>query len=186
MICALVEEGSKVLDLGCGEGDLLKMLQDRRKALGVGVEVSEKKVYECIHKGLSVYHDDIDKGLADFPDRSFDYVILSETLQEVHKPRLVLREMLRVGKKGIVSFPNFGFWRGRCRMFFLGRSPITRTLPFDWYETPNIRFLTIKDFYRFCGRERIQIARSVFLRQEKEISLFPNLLADSALLVLSG
>ena len=186
IICHIVEEGCKVLDLGCGEGDLLKLLGDRRKVQGTGVEVSEQKVYECIHKGLSVHHGDIDEGLSDYPDKSFDYVILSETLQEVHKPRLVIKDMLRVGKKGIVSFPNFGFWKGRLQLLFLGRSPMTQTLPFDWYETPNIHFFTIKDFFHFCERERVQVVQSVFIYKGREITLLPNLLADSALFILGG
>lgn len=183
VICDIVEPGSRVLDLGCGEGDLLKMLQERRQAQGAGVEVSEEKVYACVGKGLSVHHGDIDEGLADFPDRSFDYVILSETLQEVRKPAWVFQEMLRVGRKGIASFPNFGYWTARWNML-LGRAPITETLPFEWYEGPNVKFLTIYDFIRFCQQKNYTIDCAHYFCQGKPVTLFPNLLADSALFVI--
>ncbi|MBN2325896.1 MAG: methionine biosynthesis protein MetW [Candidatus Omnitrophica bacterium] len=183
IICGLVEENSRVLDLGCGEGNLLKMLHEKRHADCAGVEVSEDKVYACVSKGLSVHHGDIDVGLADFPDNSFDYVILSETLQEVRKPALVFQEMLRVGRKCIVSFPNFGIWSARWQLL-MGRSPVTDTLPFEWYEGPNIQFLTINDFIRFCEHKHYAIDQAHYFRRGKSISLFPNLLADSALFVL--
>lgn len=183
VICGIVEPGSRVLDLGCGEGTLLKMLQERCQIEGAGVEVSEEKVYACISKGLAVHHGDIDEGLADFPDKSFDFVILSETLQEVHKPALVFQEMLRVGHKCIVSFPNFGHWTARWQLL-LGRTPITDTLPFEWYEGPNIQFLTIWDFFRFCSKKQYTIDQSRFFRKGKPIRCLPNLRADSALFVL--
>ncbi len=185
LICQIVEEGSKVLDLGCGEGDLLKKLQERKKAQCTGVEVSDDKVYECISKGLTAYHGDIDEGLEDFPDKTFDYVILSETLQEVRKPKLVIAEMLRVGRRGIVSFPNFGYWKSRCQLFFFGRAPITEALPFDWYDGPNIQFLSIKDFYRFCDKENHQIVQKIFMTKGRIVKIMPNLLAESALCVLA-
>lgn len=185
-ICDIVEVGSKVLDLGCGEGDLLKLLQEKRNVTGAGVEVSEEKVYSCIHKGLmSVHHGDIDEGLADYPDHSFDYVILSETLQEVRKPALVIDEMLRVGRKGIVSFPNFGYWPARLQLFFLGRAPVTQSLPYEWYEGPNIQFFSIKDFIHFCRKKPHTIVRSIYFLNGREIRILPNLRADSALFVLS-
>ena len=186
LICSIVEEGSKVLDLGCGEGNLLKRLKEQKGITGAGVEVSEEKVYACIHKGLmAVHHGDIDTGLADYPDKSFDYVILSETLQEIHKPALVIGEMLRVGKKGIVSFPNFGYWRARMQMFFLGRAPVTKALPYEWYEGPNIQFLTIKDFLRLCTIKSHPIVQSVYFCHGKKITFMPNLRANAALFVLS-
>ncbi len=185
LICNIVEEGSKVLDLGCGKGDLLHLLQEQKNVQGTGVEVSEEDVCECIHKGLSVHHGDIDEGLADYLDQSFDYVVLSETLQEIHKPLLVFREMLRVGKKGIVSFPNFGYWRARCQLFFLGRAPVTKSLPYKWYETPNIHFFTIKDFLTFCEKEQFNIVRSFYIKHRKLQNFMPNLFAEAALFVLT-
>ena len=185
IICHLIEDGSKVLDLGCGGGELLHRLKEKKKVKGTGVEVSEKLVYECFRKGLSVHHGDIDEGLADFPERSFDYVILSETLQEIHRPLLVFREMLRVGQKGIVSFPNFGYWRARSQLFFLGQAPMTKTLPHSWYETPNIHFFTIKDFYHFCEQEDFHIIQSFYVKRNKPVKWFPNLRAEAALCVIA-
>jgi methionine biosynthesis protein MetW len=184
IICDIVEEGSKVLDLGCGGGDLLYLLKERKKVRGTGVEVSEEMVYECIRKGLSVHHGDVDEGLADYPDKSFDYVILSETLQEVRHPLLVFKEMLRVGKKGIISFPNFGYWRVRFQLFFQGKAPVTTTLPYNWYDSPNIHFFTIKDFICFCEHVDFTIVQSFFVKGEKKITFLPNLCAEAALFVI--
>ncbi len=185
MIVDLVEPKTKVLDLGCGEGDLLIRLEEEKNVEGRGVEVADEKVYKCISRGLAVHHGDIDEGLKDYPDKSFDYVILSETLQEVRRPYLVIEEMLRVGKKGIVSFPNFGYWIPRLQLLFYGRAPITKTLPFEWYDGPNIQFFTIKDFIRFCQQKNINIVQSVFLKEGKPVHILPNLLAESAIYVLS-
>jgi len=184
IICQLIEKGSKVLDLGCGEGELLLRLQQENGVQGVGVEVAEEKVYKCIGQGLSVHHGDIDEGLKDYPDKSFDYVILSETLQEVRKPYLAIEEMLRVGRRGIISFPNFGFWKARWQLFAYGTAPITDSLPFEWFDGPNIQFFSIKDFQRFCELKKIKIVQSVYFNGGHKVSLLPNLLAQSALCVL--
>lgn len=184
-ICRLIPEKSRVLDLGCGEGDLLKRLQERSQAQCMGVEVAEEKVYLCIEKGLVVHHGDIDEGLADFPDRSFDYVILSETLQEIYRPSLVIQEMLRVGRCGIVTFPNFAYWKSRWQLFFTGRTPVTETLPYRWYETPNVQFLSILDFEDFCKVKNYTIEQRVYFNEGREVKYFPNLLAESALFVIS-
>ncbi|MBI1390895.1 MAG: methionine biosynthesis protein MetW [bacterium] len=184
LICELVDENAKVLDLGCGDGSLLQRLKDEKKAQGTGVEVSQDQVYKCIRRGLTVFHGDVDEGLADFPDKSFDYVLLTDTLQEVHNPRLVIGEMLRVGKKAIVSFPNFGHWSVRVQLFIRGRTPISAALPYDWWETPNIHFFTVKDFYRFCGQVGFRVTRSVFVAQGTRITVWPNLLAERAICVL--
>ncbi|MGI6454225.1 MAG: methionine biosynthesis protein MetW [bacterium] len=185
IIESIVEDHSRVLDLGCGEGDLLKILQDRKHVLGTGVEVSEEKVYRCIQKGLSVHHFDIDQGLADFPDGSFEYVILSETLQEVRRPMVVIQEMLRVGQKCIVTFPNFAYWKIRLNLLVNGKAPITSKLPYRWYESPNIQFLSISDFIDFCEEKEITICTSVYYTKDRKINLFPNLLAESALFVIT-
>ena len=183
IICEIIEDKSRVLDLGCDEGDLLNLLKQKRNIEGSGVEVAEEKVYHCISKGLSVHHGDIDQGLADFPDKSFDYVILSETLQEVRKPMLVFKEILRVGHKCIVSFPNFGHWSSRWQLL-LGRSPVTTKLPYQWYEGPNTQFLTIYDFIYFCNEMNYSLVHQFYLRNGKRISLLPNLMADTALFVI--
>ncbi len=182
----LVNHGAKVLDLGCGEGHLLELLKDHKSAKGTGVEVAQEKVYQCISKGLTVFHGDIDEGLADFPDKSFDYVLLTDTLQEVRHPSLVIKEMLRVGKQCIVSFPNFGFWSVRVQLLLFGRSPITRALPHDWWDTPNLHFFTIRDFMRFCNSEGFHVSQSVYMRNEQRITTAPNLFAEKAICVLES
>lgn len=186
VISDLVNPGAKVLDLGCGEGQLLELLKKSKNAKGTGVEVAQEKVYKCISKGLTVFHGDIDEGLADFPDKSFDYVLLTDTLQEVRSPSLVIKEMLRVGKQCIVSFPNFGFWSVRVQLLLFGRSPITRALPYDWWETPNLHFFTVRDFFRFCKSEGFHISQSVFIRNGKRVNMTPNLFAEDAVCVLQS
>ena len=186
IICDFIDEGSTVLDLGCGEGDLLCLLKEKGKIKqGHGLEFSEDKISICIQKGLSVQHDDIDKGLEDYPDKSFDYVILSETLQEVRNPLLVIKEMLRVGQKGIISVPNFGHWRNRFQLFFLGKAPVSDNLPYEWYETPNLHFFTSKDFILFCKQQNIKILQSVYTSNRKIITAMPNLFAEEGLYLLS-
>ncbi|PKQ20342.1 MAG: methionine biosynthesis protein MetW [Actinobacteria bacterium HGW-Actinobacteria-6] len=148
-IGGLVPEGSRVLDLGCGSGELLAYLRDERGCRVRGVELTPEGIAASIARGLSVVQDDLDRGLAGFPDGSFDVVILSQTLQIVRNPALVLREMLRVGSSGILSFPNFGNWRVRGYLAFRGRMPVSRSIPHSWYDTPNIHHTTIKDFRDF-------------------------------------
>jgi methionine biosynthesis protein MetW len=184
LICQLVDPDSRVLDLGCGSGELLQLLATEKNVEGTGVEVSEEKVYECVSRGLSVHHGDIDEGLSDFPDEWFDYVILSQTLQEIRRPSLVIREMLRVGKRGIVSFPNFAHWRARWQLLVHGTTPTVSAYPHEWYETPNVQFLSIKDFQRLCTKERFGIVHSVFLPRRGLIEFVPNLLAETAIFVL--
>ncbi|MBZ0254773.1 methionine biosynthesis protein MetW [bacterium] len=184
IISDLIHEGAKVLDLGCGDGELLELLKKKKKAQGTGVEVAQEKVYKCISKGLTVFHGDIDEGLADFPDKSFDYVLLTDTLQEVRKPSLVIKEMLRVGKQCVVSFPNFGYWSVRLQLLLYGRSPITRALPFDWWDTPNLHFFTIRDFNRFCDSEGLCVTQSVYIRNGKRVNSSPNLFAEEAVCVI--
>ncbi len=145
-VADMVERGARVLDVGCGDGELLRLLAERRDVDGRGIELSQRGVNDCVAKGLSVIQGDADKDLADYPDDAFDYVILSQTLQATRQPRVVLEHMLRIGKHAIVSFPNFGHWRIRAQVALLGRMPVTDNLSFAWYETPNIHFCTIRDF----------------------------------------
>jgi methionine biosynthesis protein MetW len=181
VVAGLVSPGARVLDLGCGDGTLLKFLVDQKGVFARGVEISDEGVLQCVSRGLAVDHADLDQGLGDYPDGSFDYVILSQTLQTVRKPDLVLKEMLRVGRTGIVSFPNFGYWRVRAALFVAGRMPKTDYLPYEWYDTPNIHLLTVKDFHVHCAEERIRIRRALYLGANGPVTLLANLRAKTAI-----
>src|SRR4051812_38110754 len=150
VVAEMVAPGAKVLDVGCGDGELLQLLAERRGVDGRGIELSREGVNECVAKGLAVIQGDADTDLVDYPDDAFDYVILSQTLQATRRPRYVLEQMLRIGNRAIVSFPNFGHWRMRLQLLLLGRMPTTDNLPYSWYDTPNIHFCTIKDFRQLC------------------------------------
>ena len=186
VVAELVSPGARVLDLGCGDGALLKLLVDRKGVVARGVEISDEGVRQCIAKGLAVHHADLDEGLGDYPDDSFDYVILSQTLQTVHKPDLALKEMLRVGRVGIVSFPNFGYWQVRWQLLLTGRMPKNDYLPYEWYDTPNIHLLTVKDFHEFCAGHGITISQALYLSDGHRIRLWPNLRAKIAIFVVHG
>lgn len=159
IIVDLVPEGATVLDLGCGDCRLLGELVHRKQVRGMGVDIDGRLLVNGLALGLDVYQGDLDEGLSDFPDRSYDYVILNQTLQVVKKPLLALDEMLRIGRFGIVGFPNFGQWQLRGGLFFGGRAPKSPALPFEWYDTPNIRVLSIKDFFDYCQRRHIRIVQ---------------------------
>lgn len=184
----LVPPNCRVLDLGCGDGELLARLISEKGVRASAVEISQDGILQCVAKGLDVCQVDIDKGLQDFADNSFDYVILNQTLQAVHNPDLVIREMLRVGRHGIVGFPNFGHWRVRWQLLFGGHAPRTRSLPFHWYNSPNIRVLSLKDFKEFCTKSGIRILREVNLiprgGQGTVARLMPNLFAEICIFVL--
>lgn len=150
VIADLIEAESRVLDVGCAEGDLLERLSQEKQVDGRGVELSQRRVNRCVARGLSVIQGDADTDLVYYPDHGFDYVILSQTLQATRDPKAVLNELLRIGKRAVVSFPNFGHWRMRLQLLFKGRMPVTRHLPYSWYDTPNIHFCTIRDFVALC------------------------------------
>ena len=180
MIAELVESGSRVLDLGCGEGELLAWLREHKGIDSRGVEIDGHKVSRAITRGVSAYQSDIDLGLADYPDGSFDFVILSQTLQETRYPLRVLREMLRVGKHGIVAFPNFGHWSTRLAHLFSGRAPRTELFPYNWYESPNLHFLTVHDFVLLCRQQNWIIERQIFLRGDRQVRRWPNVFSEVA------
>jgi methionine biosynthesis protein MetW len=192
IIASWIEPESRILDLGCGSGDLLNFLITNRQVRGSGIEHDEAKVAECIEKGLSVLQGDINEEILDYPDNAFDYVILSLTLQQVYEPDALIREMMRVGKKGIVSFPNFSHWRIRSQLFFKGFAPISRQLPYEWYDTPNIRVITIKDFRRFTREVGFKIVKEVAIntqsedRHGKAIKAFQNLRATYGIYLIGN
>ena len=163
LVADMVEPGSKVLDVGCGDGELLRILAERRGVDGRGIELSREGVNECVAKGLAVVQGDADTDLVDYPDDAFDYVILSQTLQATRQPRVVLENLLRIGRRAIVSFPNFGFWKMRLQLLVGGQMPRTENLPATWYDTPNIHFCTIKDFVQLCDQINVKMERAVAL-----------------------
>lgn len=166
LIAEMVKPGAKVLDVGCNDGTLLQLLQDQRQVNGRGVELSQKQVNVCVARGLSVIQGDADRDLVDYPADAYDYVILSQTIQATRNPRQVLREMLRVGRYAVVSFPNFGHWRVRGSLFFNGRMPVNESLPYSWYDTPNIHFCTIRDFMRLCAEMNVTVEQALALKND--------------------
>ncbi|MBM3129088.1 MAG: methionine biosynthesis protein MetW [Chloroflexi bacterium] len=162
-LAALIQPGEKVLDLGCGDGTLLRYLIDARQIVGRGVELAERDVLACVGKGLSVRQGNLDEGLRDYPDQSFDTVILSQTLPYLDNPAFILCEMLRVGQRALVSFANWGHWRCRLALLFTGRTPRAPGLPQAWHASPRARPLTVRDFIEFCARDKIAITRSIYL-----------------------
>jgi methionine biosynthesis protein MetW len=189
LIKDLVPEGAAVLDLACGDGELLAELVREKHVRGSGVDISQAAVEACVAKGLSVFHGDLDEGLADFGDDSHDVVILSLSLQQLRRPRMIVREMVRVGRLAVVSFPNFGHWSVRGRLFFLGRMPVSKDLPYPWWETPNIHLCTIRDFRALCREEGLCIEHELYLRSvdapPPARPLAPNLTARIAIFAVS-
>ena len=171
IISDLIEKNTRVLDVGCGDGTLMEYLKHNKKIDIRGIEISKDNVQKCLSKGLAVIEGDAEKDLLQFPDSSFDFVILSQTLQAFLSPEIVINELLRVGKKAIVTIPNFGFWKVRLHLLFKGTMPITKNLPNEWYNTPNLHVCTIKDFYNFCENREIKLDKSLALQNEKISSI---------------
>ncbi len=177
IIIDIIPEGSRVLDLGCGSGDLLYNLMKEKSVKAEGIELEEKAIYRCVEKGLSVYHRDIENGLRDYPDNSVDYVILNQIIQEIRDMGSLLKETLRVGQKVIIGFPNFAHIKARLDLFFRGKAPVTSSLPYQWYDSPNVHFGSLKDFKDFCRQKDIYIKESWYTGKRGGIRLFPNLMA---------
>jgi methionine biosynthesis protein MetW len=167
IIANLIEKNTRILDVGCGDGTLMEYLKNDKKIDIRGIEISKNNVQKCIGKGLTVIEGDAEKDLGQFPDESFDFVILSQTLQAFLNPEKVMSELLRVGKKAIVTIPNFGYWKVRLHLLIKGTMPITRTLPDEWYNTQNLHMCTIKDFFNFCKDRKINLYKSIALQNLK-------------------
>jgi len=185
VILDLIQEQATVLDLGCGTGDLLYLLIKEKRARVQGIEIDEQAIYKCVAKGLNVFHGDIDTGLAEFRDKSFDYVVLNQSMQQILHVDKVLIDALRVGKKVIVGFPNFAHYKSRLQMFFQGKAPVTEALPYQWYETPNLHFLSILDFKQYCRAKKINIELSVCIGENHKILFLPNLFAQVGIFLIS-
>lgn len=178
-IAAWIPKGASVLDLGCGDGSLLRYLKETRRVRGYGVEISDMDIVSCIANGVNVIQNDLDSGLSDFEDNAFDFVILSQTLQATRHTEALIQEMLRVGREGIVSFPNFGYWKSRLDVM-LGNMPVSRELPYQWYDTPNVHLCTLNDFDSFCQKYCVSITARSVMTGGREVSLLPNLLGSTA------
>lgn len=181
IIAGWIEPGSKVLDLGCGEGELLYFLKKYNQAACSGIEKNEANVARCIEKGLSVIQGDINVEILDYADDAFDYVILSQTLQQVYEPSILLQSLLRIGKKAVVSFPNFSHWQARCQLLFKGIAPVTPELPYEWHNTPNIRVITLRDFRAYAQQVGFRILNEVAIHavhgKGRVVTVLPDLLA---------
>ncbi|MBU0622152.1 MAG: methionine biosynthesis protein MetW [Gammaproteobacteria bacterium] len=178
-IASWIPQGSSVLDLGCGDGSLLRYLRETREVRGYGVEINDKKIATCIANGVNVIQNDLDSGLADFEDASFDYVILSQTLQATRHTEALMKEIVRVGREGIISFPNFGYWKNRLQVM-LGNMPVSKELPYQWYDTPNVHLCTLDDFEILCAHLDIRILGRQVMCGGHDVQVLPNLRGSTA------
>jgi methionine biosynthesis protein MetW len=186
VIAGIIKPGANVLDLGCGDGDLLVYLSENRNIRGRGIEISDQAIYRCVARGLSVSHQDIDNGLAEYGTDSFDYVILNQCLQQVKAPKEVIAEAVRVGKHAVVGVPNFAYITARWRLGVIGKAPITRALPYQWYDTPNLHFLSLSDFRDFCRVNGYRVEEAVYLRDSNRVRILPNILAQTGIYLISS
>ncbi|ADJ25702.1 methionine biosynthesis protein MetW [Dehalogenimonas lykanthroporepellens BL-DC-9] len=186
VIAGIIKPGASVLDLGCGDGDLLVYLSENRNTRGRGIEISEQAIYRCVARGLSVSHQDIDNGLAEYGTDSFDYVILNQCLQQVKAPKEVIAEAVRVGKHAVVGVPNFAYITARWRLGVIGKAPITKALPYEWYDTPNLHFLSLSDFRDFCRVNGYRVEEAVYLRDSNRVRILPNILAQTGIYLISN
>ena len=186
IIGSLVEPGARVLDLGCGEGLLLSWLKENKKVDARGVEMNSAGVQKAIARGVSVYQGDLETALEDYPDGAFDYVILSQTLQETRHPLRVLQGMLRIGRHAIVAFPNFGHWSMRLNHLLTGRAPKTELFPHEWFDSPNIHFLTVVDFELLAQKQKWRVEKRIFLAGGSEVTTLPNLMAEVAVFEITS
>jgi methionine biosynthesis protein MetW len=178
-IAAWIEPGAQVLDLGCGDGSLLRYLKEARRAMGYGIDIDDANVLASVRNRVNVLQSDLESGLAGFESGSFDYVVLSQTLQAVRHTEQIIGEMLRVGRQAIVTFPNFGYWGHRLQVM-TGHMPVSPTLPYQWYDTPNVHLFTLRDFEDFCGDHGIRILERVVMDRGRVVSVLPNLLGSLA------
>ena len=178
-IAAWIPHGASVLDLGCGDGSLLRYLHGTREVGGYGVEIDDINIVACIRNGVNVIQSDFETGLSSFENEAFDYVVLSQTLQATRHTEALMQEILRVGREGIVSFPNFGYWRGRLNVL-LGNMPVSKDLPYQWYDTPNVHLCTLHDFEVFCAKKNVHILDRRVMTGKGEVKLLPNLLGSTA------
>ena len=178
-IAAWIPQGASVLDLGCGDGSLLRYLMDTRKARGYGVEISDLNIVTCIQNGVNVIQGNLESGLSGFESNAFDFVILSQTLQATRHTEALMQEILRVGREGIVSFPNFGYWQNRLDIL-RGHMPVSEDLPYQWYDTPNVHLCTLHDFENFCRNQHVTVLERRVMTGGNEVKVLPNLLGSTA------
>ena len=192
LITSLVDRETRVLDIGCGNGELLDSLKRKRKVIGQGLELKQERVNQCVARGLSAIQGDADKDLGLYPNQSFDCVILSQTIQATGQPKLILTELIRIGKKAIVSIPNFGYWKIRLSLAINGKMPVTKKLAHNWHDTPNIHLCTILDFINLCKELNIKIEKTIILSSNKTKSyngipnIFSNLFSEEAIFLIKS